>query len=105
MENIIEKVKKDIKKDNNSFYCNGSNKIDDNCFKLFYINKEKKAEYVNLPSDIPLKIDSLINSCKPAVFGKGDKTLEDKNYRSAYQLTPNLFSLDNKFDIFKLGII
>lgn len=104
MESIINKLNKDIKNDE-SFYCNGTNEINNDNLKLFFINKEKKTDCIKLPYEVPLKIESLINSCEIAKFGRGDITVEDKSYRHAYQLIPELFSLDNNLDIYKMGII
>lgn len=105
MTNIIDKLKKNIKNDDKSFYCNGSSEIINNNFKIFFIDKEKKTNHINLPYEIPSKIELLINSCEIAKFGKGDKTVEDKNYRYAYQMVPEIFSLDNKLDIYRMGIL
>lgn len=105
MTDIIEKLKINIKKSDDGFYCNGSNEINNEYLKLFYINEEEKANYINLPNEIPQKINLLINSSKIAKFGLGNKTVEDAKYRYAYQLNPNLFSLDNSFDIYNFGII
>lgn len=103
--NIINNLKNNIKNDKKSFYCNGSIELIDNKLKIFFIDKEKKTNHIILPHEIQSKIKLLINSSEVAKFGQGDKTVEDVSYRYAYQMCPEIFSLDNKLDIYKMGIL
>lgn len=88
---IIKKLKEDINNENNIFYYNGTVAINNDCLKLFYINKENKPDYIKIPNENQNKINDLINSCN----NKGHE----------YILPPDKFSLDNNFNIYNTEII